>query len=67
LTQADLAALLPAARDTLARQGRSLTRDHLAAQLRRDGHTIRTSRVSALLTLLRNDQPATATTPPNRP
>jgi hypothetical protein len=59
----DLVALLPAARaarDELGRHGRSLTRDSLAAQLRRDGHTIRTSRVSELLTLLRNDTPATA-------
>ncbi len=57
----DLVALLPAARaarDELRRQGRSLTRDSLAAQLRRDGHTIRTSRVSELLTLLKNDTPA---------
>jgi hypothetical protein len=61
-TDPDLAALLPAARaarDTLHRQGRSLTRDCLAAQLRRDGHTIRTSRVSALLNLLKNFEPAT--------
>jgi Protein of unknown function (DUF2637) len=58
----ELAALLPAARtarDALQRAGRGLTRDSLAAQLRRDGHTIRTSRVSALLNLLRNDEPAT--------
>ncbi len=60
---ADLVALLPAARaarDDLVRQGRSLTRDSLARQLRRDGHTIRTSRVSELLTLLKNDTPAGA-------
>ncbi len=60
---ADLVALLPAARaarDDLVRQGRSLTRDSLARQLRRDGHTIRTSRVSELLTLLKNDTPAAA-------
>jgi len=60
----ELAALLPAAhaaREALHRTGRSLTRDSLAAQLRRDGHTIRTSRVSALLSLLRNDGPAGVT------
>jgi hypothetical protein len=59
----DLVALLPAAqaaRDALRRHGRSLTRDSLAAQLRGDGHTIRTSRVSALLNLLKNDPPAAA-------
>ncbi len=59
----DLVTLLPAARaarDELHRQGRSLTRDSLAARLRRDGHTIRTSRVSELLTLLKNDAPAAA-------
>jgi ribosomal protein L12E/L44/L45/RPP1/RPP2 len=58
----ELAALLPAARaarEALRRAGRNLTRDSLAAHLRRDGHTIRTSRVSALLNLLRNDEPAT--------
>src|SRR6266545_4187890 len=58
-----LVPLLPAARaarDELHRQGRSLTRDSLAARLRRDGHTIRTSRVSELLTLLKNDAPAAA-------
>jgi Protein of unknown function (DUF2637) len=54
----DLVALLPAARDArdeLLRQGRSLSRDSLARQLRRHGHTIRTARVSELLTLLKND------------
>src|SRR6266511_569946 len=59
----DLVTLLPAARaarDELHRQGRSLTRDSLASRLRRDGHTIRTSRVSELLTLLKNDAPAAA-------
>lgn len=58
----ELAALLPAARDArnaLRHQRLGLTRDSLAAQLRRDGHTIRTSRVSALLNLLRQDEPAT--------
>ena len=54
----DLVALLPAARaarDELLHQGRSLSRDSLARQLRRRGHTIRTARVSDLLTLLKND------------
>ncbi len=58
---ADLIALLPAARaarDDLHRQGRALTRDALAAQLRRNGHSIRTSRASALLSLIRDDTPA---------
>jgi hypothetical protein len=60
-TDPDLLALLPAARvarDQLHHQGHSLTRDSLARQLRRDGHTIRTSRVSALLNLLKNETPA---------
>ena len=59
----DLVALLPAARaarEALSRQGRSLTRDSLAVQIRRDGQTIRTSRASALLSLLKNDEPAWA-------
>src|SRR5262249_32604740 len=54
----DLVALGPAARparDERLRQGRSLSRDSLARQLRRGGHTIRTARVSELLTLLKND------------
>jgi hypothetical protein len=54
----DLLVLLPAARaarDELSRQGRSLSRDSLARQLRGQGHTIRTSRVSELLTLLKQD------------
>lgn len=58
---ADLVMLLPAARaaqETLRRQGRSLSRDALAAQLRADGYTIATGRVSALLSLLRTDTPA---------
>jgi hypothetical protein len=58
---ADLIALLPAARaarDDLQRQGRALTRDAFAAQLRRNGHSIRTSRASALLGLIRADTPA---------
>ncbi|GAA0569478.1 hypothetical protein GCM10010172_62310 [Paractinoplanes ferrugineus] len=60
----ELAALLPAARaarNTLRDQRRGLTRDALAAQLRRDGYTICTSRVSALLTLLRSDTITTTT------
>jgi Protein of unknown function (DUF2637) len=60
-TNPELAALLPAARaarDALRRDGRSLTRDSLAAQLRRDGHTIRTSRVSTLVNLLRTEASA---------
>jgi hypothetical protein len=58
----ELAVLLPAARaarGALRRNGRGLTRDSLAAQLRRDGHTIRTGPVSALVNLLRNDELAT--------
>ncbi|WP_344133044.1 DUF2637 domain-containing protein [Luedemannella flava] len=57
----EIAALLPAARAAraaLQREGRSLTRDSLAAQLRQNGHTIRTSRVSAVLNHLRNDEAA---------
>jgi hypothetical protein len=65
----DLVALLPAAhaaRDELLRQGRRLSRDSLARQLRRSGHTIRTARVSRLLTLLRNDptEPVNGRQPP---
>lgn len=58
---ADIVMLLPAARaaqETLRRQGRSLSRDALAAQLRADGHTIATGKVSALLSLLRMDASA---------
>ncbi|GAA1025825.1 hypothetical protein GCM10009557_01280 [Virgisporangium ochraceum] len=56
---ADFVLLLPAARtahETLRRQGRSLSRDALAMQLRADGYTIATGKVSALLNLLRTDQ-----------
>jgi hypothetical protein len=65
----DLIALLPAARaarDELLRQGRSLSRDSLARQLRRGGHTSRTARVSELLTLLKNDptEPINGRQPP---
>ena len=63
---ADLTALLPAARtarDTLHRDGRTLTRDSLAAQLRHDGHTIRTSRASALLNLIKREKTATGHSP----
>lgn len=54
----DVNDLLPAARAawaTLRREGRSLSRDSLAAQLRADGHTIATSRVSGLVSMLRAD------------
>lgn len=49
-----------AARDTLARQGIPLTRDSLAQELRRNGYAVRTTRISAVLARLRQDEP----TPP---
>lgn len=55
-TEPDIAALLPAARaarDRVLGRGSVLTRDTLAAQLRRDGHPVRNARVSQLLTALR--------------
>jgi hypothetical protein len=57
-TDDDVVDLLPvarAARDTLTDQGTPLTRDTLAAQLRRDGYPMRNARVSALLRTLRSD------------
>jgi len=57
----DLAALLPAAcaaRDRVLDRGDQLTRDTLAAQLRRDGHPMRNARVSQLLTALKREPPA---------
>ena len=50
--------LLPgacAARDRLLERGGPLTRDSLAAQLRRDGHAIRNAQVSQLLAALKNE------------
>jgi hypothetical protein len=54
----DIAALLPAARaarDRVLNRGGVLTRDTLAAQLRRDGHAVRNARVSRLLTALKRE------------
>ncbi|MFI7488011.1 DUF2637 domain-containing protein [Micromonospora echinaurantiaca] len=51
--------LLTAAREILTRlvsEGRPLTRDTLADQLRLDGHAVRNSRVSELLAHLRQEQ-----------
>jgi len=51
----DVSALLPAARSagaTLARDGRALTREALARQLRAEGHAASNARVSALLKAL---------------
>jgi hypothetical protein len=48
--------LLPAARaarDRVLGRGDSLTRDSLAAELRRDGHPVRNARISQLLTALK--------------
>jgi hypothetical protein len=56
----DLVPLLPAARtarDQLLHDGRPVSRDTLATQLRRNGHAIRTSRVSELLHAVRPDPP----------
>lgn len=50
--ESDIAALLPAARaarDRLFGRGDALTRDTLAAELRRDGHPVRNARLSPLL------------------
>ncbi|MBQ1017995.1 DUF2637 domain-containing protein [Micromonospora sp. D93] len=52
----DLVPLLPAARAActeLTREGRAVSRDALARRLRRNGHSIRNSGVSELLTALR--------------
>ncbi len=62
-----IAELLPAARgalDELHRDGRRLTRDALAAQLRDNGHPVRNSRLTPLLQALRSE---TATSAPSRP
>ncbi|MFF5293022.1 hypothetical protein [Paractinoplanes globisporus] len=59
---ADLVALLPAARiacDQLLRQGRTISRDALARQMRSNGHTIRNSRVSDILAEFRRGAPMT--------
>lgn len=56
-----IAALLPAARAAAAeleREGRALTRDGLAARLRRDGYLIRNARLTALLEFLRRESTA---------
>jgi hypothetical protein len=67
---AELAPLLPAARaarDALTEAGRSVSRDALAAQMRRDGHPVRNNRASELLNVLKQEsvransrQPASA-------
>jgi hypothetical protein len=67
---AELAPLLPAARaarDALTKSGRSVSRDALAAQMRRDGHPVRNHRASELLNVLKREsvrangrQPASA-------
>jgi hypothetical protein len=57
-TEADNSALLAAARtarDRLLDRGDPLTRDTLAAQLRRDGHSMRNARVSQLLIALKRE------------
>jgi hypothetical protein len=54
-------ALLPAARtvrDRLAVDRQALTRGSLARQLRADGHSVSNNRASALLKILRAEQPA---------
>jgi len=59
-TEPDVAALLPAARaarDRVLNRGSVLTRDTLAAQLRRDGHPMRNARVSQQLTTLKRESP----------
>ena len=57
-TAPDIAALLPAARaarDELRRDGHPLTRDSLAACLRRHGHPVRNARLTPLLQALRGE------------
>ncbi|GAA3346566.1 hypothetical protein GCM10020358_58040 [Amorphoplanes nipponensis] len=57
----DLVPLLPAARtarDELIREGRTVSRDALAQRLRRNGHAIRNTRVSELLSALRREEPS---------
>jgi hypothetical protein len=59
----DLVPLLPAARearDELAREGHTVSRDALARRLRENGHAIRNNRVSELLHVLKKDpEPST--------
>ncbi|MGW5557606.1 DUF2637 domain-containing protein [Micromonospora sp. NPDC003944] len=55
----DLVPLLPAARAAraeLTREGHTVSRDALARRLRRNGHSIRNSGVSALLAALRREE-----------
>jgi hypothetical protein len=49
------AACSPRGADCLAVRGDALTRDTLAAQLRRDGHEVRNTKVSQLLVELRKE------------
>lgn len=61
--ESDVAALLPAARaarDRLSSRGDVLTRDTLAAELRRSGHPVRNAKVSQLLTALKGEPAAGA-------
>jgi hypothetical protein len=62
-----IAELLPAARaarDALHRDGRRLTRDALAARMRRNGFPVRNARLTPVLEALRNEAP---TRSPSRP
>ncbi|WP_328366608.1 DUF2637 domain-containing protein [Micromonospora zamorensis] len=63
----DLVPLLPAAREAraeLTREGHTLSRDALARRLRRNGHSIRNSSVTALLAALRREEcPVNASRP----
>lgn len=63
----DLVPLLSAARtarDELIHEGRTVSRDALAHQLRRNGHAIRNNRVSELLNALRREEPSLNGTSP---
>ncbi|GGN99286.1 hypothetical protein GCM10010112_92970 [Actinoplanes lobatus] len=65
----DVRELLPVAReaaDSLARQGRPLSREALAEVLRGQGHAMSNARVSALVKLIR-EQPGTAETAAEEP
>jgi Protein of unknown function (DUF2637) len=69
-TVPDIAGLLPAARtarDRLLDLGEALTRDALAAQLRRDDHPMRNATVSSLLTALRQESHHSAAGRDHRP
>jgi hypothetical protein len=63
----DVAILLPAARaarNTLIQQHRPVSRDSLAAQMRKNGHAIGSSRTTALLNLLKREPASSSNNTP---